>query len=69
MIYEYGKNIKGDPFYVKGKLTVKPYTEITNPYIVVLDGGCVEHRFLSDDKDYFSYLINEVFPKLKRRKW
>lgn len=76
VIYEYGKNIEGDPFYVRGELTVEPYTEssdMVNPYIVVFNGGCVEHRFsleqrfLTDDEDYFSYLINEVFPKLKRR--
>ena len=43
---------------------------------LVFNGECVNHRdnrnfsleakFLTDDEDYFSYLINEVFPKMKR---
>ena len=71
VVYEYGKKIDGEPLYVRGKLSVELCTEssdVTNPYAVMFDGGCIKHWFLTDDADYFSYLINEVFPKMEKCK-
>ena len=72
VVYEYGKNIDNKPLYIRGKLSVEPYSHesnTTNPYVVVFDGGCIKHLFLTDDEtDYFAYLINDVFPKMRKIK-
>ena len=72
VMYEYGKGIDNEPIYIKGKLSVELYSNefnVTNPYAILFDGGCIKHWFLTDSEtDYFAYLINEVFPKMRKIK-